>query len=103
MPTFTFFDCFGQDVGRKVHNLNADTLKVMLTNVAPVPSTDAVKADITEISAAHGYAAGGSAVGSNTWTQTAGVGRLNGSPVTITASGGSFGPFRYAVLYNDTP
>ena len=46
MATFKF-NIFVQDVGRKVHNLNTDTLKIMLTNTAPV-ATNAVDGDITE-------------------------------------------------------
>lgn len=34
--SFSKFNIFVQDVGQKVHNLNSDVLKVMLTNVAPV-------------------------------------------------------------------
>lgn len=35
--------------------------------------------------------------------QTAGVYKLVLTDVVITAAGGSIGPFRYVVLYNDTP
>lgn len=95
------FYCFNEDLGRKVHNLNADTLKFLLTNTAPA-LTNAVKSDITEISAGNGYTAGGHQMTGNTYAQTLGVAVLNGSNVVITASGGSIGPYRYAVLYNDT-
>lgn len=101
MPAFTKFNCFTQDVGRKIHNLNSDTLKVMLTNTAP-SLTNTVKSDITEISAGNGYTAGGHTIGASSFVQSSGVAKLGGSSVTITASGGSFGPFRYAVVYNDT-
>lgn len=102
MATFNKFRQFAEDVGKGVHNLATGTLKVLLTNVAPV-NTNAVKADLTEISAGNGYSAGGSAAASNAYTQTAGVGKLTATDVVFTASGGSIGPFRYAVLYNDTP
>lgn len=101
MAAFNKVQSFSQDIGRKVHNLNADVLKWMLTNVAPV-ATNTVKADITEIAAGNGYTAGGSAIGGNAWTHTAGVARLTGGNVTITAAGGNIGPQRYAALYNDT-
>jgi len=98
---FNYVDAFVQDKGRGVHNLDADTLKIMLTNA--VPGSFAVKADLTEISAGSGYTAGGTAVASNDYSQTAGVAKLTGNKVTFTASGGTIGPFRYAWLYNDTP
>lgn len=102
MASFNKFNQFVGDVGAKVHNLNADTLKILLTNTAPA-ATNAVKADLTEISAGNGYTAGGTAVGSSAYSQTSGTGKLTGNDVVFTASGGSIGPFRYAVLYNDTP
>lgn len=102
MTAFNKFQQFVEDVGVKVHNLNADTLKVLLTNTAPV-ATNEVKADLTEISAGNGYTAGGAAVGSNAYSHTSGTGKLTGNDVVFTASGGDIGPFRYAVLYNDTP
>lgn len=100
--SFNKYQCFVQDVGRKVHNLNSDTLKIALTNTAPTASTNAVLADITEITAQNGYSAGGTAMGSTSYSQTSGTAKLAGANVVFTASGGSFGPFRYAVLYNST-
>jgi hypothetical protein len=102
MATFNKYDCFVQDVGRKVHDLNSDVLKVALTNTAPNASTHTVLADITEISAGNGYSAGGTAIASSSYAQSAGVAKLAGNDVVFTASGGSVGPFRYAVIYNST-
>lgn len=102
MAAFNKFNSFVEAVAEKVHNLGADTLKVMLTNTAPV-ATDAVKADLTEISAGNGYTAGGNTASVTSSAQTSGTYKLVlGDPATWTASGGSIGPFRYAVLYNDT-
>lgn len=101
MPAFSKFNCFVEDLGRAKHNLDSDTLKVMLTNSAP-SAANTVKGDITEISAGNGYSAGGTAVASNDYTQTSGTAKLTGTDVTFTASGGSIASWRYAVLYNDT-
>jgi hypothetical protein len=95
------FNCFSQDVGRGVHNLNTAALKIELTNVAPVV-TNTVIANITDITAEHGYSAGGSAIAAVAYSQTSGTGKLTGTDLVFTASGGSIGPFRYAVLYNST-
>lgn len=104
MASFNKFNQFVEDLGQKVHNLatGADTLKILLTNTAPVAG-NSVKGDLTEISPGNGYSAGGTAVGSTDYQQTSGTGKLTGNDVVFTASGGSIGPFRYAVLYNDTP
>jgi len=102
MAAFNFFDCFAGDLGDKVHDLDADTLKVYLSNAAPSASADAVKADLAEITAQNGYPSGGSDV-TGVWAESGGTGTLTATDVVFTASGGSFGPFRYAVLYNDTP
>ena len=85
-----------------MHNLSSDSLKVMLTNSAPA-ATNAVKADITEISAGNGYSAGGNAPSISSSGQSSGTYKLILANLTFTASGGSVGPFRYAVLYNNTP
>ena len=101
MAAFNKFNAFVENVAEKVHNLGADTLKVMLVNTAPV-ATNAVKADLTDITAGNGYTAGGTAVTITASSQTSGTYSLVGNDVVFTASG-AVGPFRYAVLYNDTP
>lgn len=101
MVAYSKFNAFVADVCNKVHNLGSDTCKVMLSNVAPV-ATNAVKADITDISAGNGYTAGGTAVASPSSTQTSGTETFSGNNVTFTASGGAIATFRYAVLYNST-
>ncbi len=102
MAAFNKFNALAEDLAEKIHNLGSDALKVMLTNTAP-SATNAVKADVTEISAGNGYTAGGTAVTITASSQTGGTYKLVGNDVVFTASGGSIGPLRYAVLYNSTP
>lgn len=102
MASYTKFNQFVEDLAKKVHNLNSDTLKVMLTNTAP-SAANTVLANITEITPGNGYSAGGSAATFVSGAQSSGTYKLVLNDVTFTASGGSIGPFRYAVLYNDTP
>ena len=102
MANFNKFNQFVADAANKVHNLGADTLKVMLSNTAPLAS-NAVKADITEISAGNGYSAGGTQATVASSAQSSGTYTLKLNDVTFTASGGSIATFRYAVLYNATP
>lgn len=102
MAAFNKFNAFVEALAEKKHDLGADTLKVLLTSTAPVV-TNAVKADVTEITAGNGYTAGGATAAVTSSAQTSGTYKLVlGDPATWTASGGSVGPFRYAVLYNDT-
>lgn len=102
MPSLTKFYSFVEAVHEKKHNLGSDTLKVLLTNTAPSLS-NTVKADISgELSTASGYTAGGATITVTSSAQSSGLYTLIASDVTWTASGGSIGPFRWAVLYNDT-
>lgn len=102
MASFNKFNDFVEQLGLGVHDLNTDTLKVMLTNTAPV-ATNTIKANITEITAGNGYTAGGEDVTNVFSENPAGTGEMTATDVVWTASGGSIGPFRYVVLYNDTP
>lgn len=102
MASFVKFHCFVEDLAEKVHNLGSDTLKVALTNTAPTAATDDELADITQISNGNGYTTGGTAASISSSAQTSGTYKLVLADVVFTASGGSMGPFRYVVLYNDT-
>ena len=101
MATFNKFQPFVENLAEKVFNLQSDTLKVMLVNTAPV-NTNNQKSDLTEISAGNGYTAGGTASTVSSSAQTSGTYKLVCADVVFTASGGSIGPFRYAVLYDST-
>jgi hypothetical protein len=100
MAVFNKFNSFVEALAEKVHNLGADTLRVMLTNSAPL-ATNTQFSNLTEIAAGNGYTAGGTTATITSSSQTSGTYRLVLADVVFTATG-SVGPFRYAVLYNDT-
>lgn len=100
MATFNKFNQFTKDLIDGVHDFDAHSFKVMLTNTAPV-ATNTIKSNLTEISAGSGYTAGGTATTITTSTAS-GVAKVTGSDVVFTSTG-TIGPFRYAVLYNDSP
>jgi hypothetical protein len=100
MATLNKFNCFVEDLAEKKHNLGADVLKICLTNSAPV-ATNTVYANITDLTTGGGYTAGGTAATITSSAQTTGTYKLVLADVVFTATTG-FGPFRYAVLYNDT-
>lgn len=101
--SFNKYHCFVENLAEKVHNLASDTLKVALTNTAPNAASHAVLADIGQIGAGNGYTSGGNQSTQSSSSQSGGTYTLvTGDPATWTASGGSIGPFRYAVLYNAT-
>lgn len=108
MASFVKYQTFVNDLADKVHDLvgtagsGADTCKVLLSNTAPNVSTHTVRADVTELSTANGYTSGGSSA-TNVGSSSSGTFTLTGTDIVFTASGGSIGPFRYAILYNDTP
>lgn len=101
MATFNKFHCFSENLAEGVHNLGSNTLKFVLTNTAPV-ATNTVIGDITEITAGNGYTAGGNSITRTSSSQSSGTYSLVLADYVLTASGGNIGPFRYAVIYNDT-
>lgn len=102
MAAYNKFQDFVEQLAKGVHQFHAagHTFKVALTNSAPV-ATNTIFANITEISAGNGYTAGGQDV-QNDLSETTGTATASAVDVVWTASGGSIGPFRYVVLYNDT-
>ena len=101
MATFNKFNSFVEVLAEKGHNLGSDTLKWVLTNSAPT-SSNTVLANITQIANGNGYTTGGTAATTSSSSQTSGTYKLVLADTVFTASGGSMGTFRYAVLYNDT-
>lgn len=99
MATFTKFQSFVEAVCEKVHNLGSDQLVVALTNSAPNAATNTVLADITQV--AYTYCSSRNITTSSS-AQSSGTYKLVLTDLTLTASGGAVGPFRYVVIYNDT-
>jgi hypothetical protein len=96
MAAFSKFNCLVADLANKIHNLGADTLKVALTNVAPV-ATNTVYANLTPIVVTNIDSVTLSVTSS---VQASGVYKLIVADKVMTASG-VVDPFRYVVIYND--
>lgn len=103
MATPVRFYSYKKDLAEKKLDLSNDVFKVALTNTLPDAATDAVFADIAEIAAGNGYTAGGTAANTASAALVGADYVVVLDDVVFTASGGSIGPFRYAVLYDDTP
>lgn len=100
MASFVKFEKFTEDLAKKVHDLHNDTANVYLSNTAPNVATNTIKTDIAEIATGNGYT--GPVDTQNTVSRTGGTTSVVGVDVVVTASG-AVGPFRYVILYNDTP
>ena len=107
MATFVKLNGFVEHLAEKVHNLGADTLTLALSNTAPgsegTPPTGStaacVLANVTQIS----YTNCSSRVLTvSASAQSGGTYSLTVNDLTLTASGGTVGPFRYVYIYNDT-
>ncbi len=97
MADYTKFNSFSEAVAEGKHDFESNTLKVALTNTAPVP-TDTKLSDLTAPITS----------GIDTMTlvksssgQTGGTYKYIPANLTMTATG-SVGPFRYVVIYDDT-
>lgn len=100
MPQLQKFQDFAEQVLRAKHDFGSHVFKVALTNTAPA-ATATVLADITQVSGG-AYTAGGYVLDGVTLTETGGTAKVAITDEVITSSGGSIGPFRYAVVYNDS-
>jgi len=105
MATFNKVNDFVQNA---VHNmdLESDQIVVALSNTAPGsessnPTADGngVLANVTEISYTNCSSRN---VTTTSSTQTGGTYKLVLADITLSASGGDVGPFRYVYLYDDT-
>ena len=100
MADYVKFNSFVEALAEKKHDLGSDTLKIALCAAANAPvAANSVLADLTEIDYTN-CSSRDLTVSSS--AQTSGTYKLVLADLTLTASGGAVGPFRYAVIYNDT-
>ena len=104
MAAYVKFQPFVENLAEKVFNLGSDSLRLVLTNTAPV-ATQGVLDLVTNHpppAAANGYTTGGNTITTTSSAQTSGTYKLVLADSVFTATAGGIGPFRYAILYDDT-
>ena len=97
MATYNKFQAWVDYLAEGV-NCASDQFVVALTNSAPV-ATNSILTDITQITYTNLSSRNLTTASSS---QTTGTYSLVVNDLTLTASGGSVGPFRYVVVYDDT-
>jgi hypothetical protein len=102
MPAYVKFQTFPRDFLSGKHDFTTDLYHIVLTNTAPNVATDVDYGDIIEIFPENGYDLGGEVVPNRVLALLLGEAVVTADTVLFAASGGSFGPFRYAVLLNWT-
>lgn len=103
MASFNKYNAFTENLAEKVFNLGSDTLKVALTNTAPVATDTVWNTTVYPApAAANGYTGGGNTPSITSSTQTSGVYKLVLADTVFTATAGGIGPFRYVIFYDST-
>ena len=97
MATYNKFQAWAENMV-EVANLGTDQFVIALTNTLPT-AANSVLADITQISYTNLSSRN---VTTTSSSQASGTYTLVLADLTLTASG-SVGPFRYVVLFDDTP
>ena len=102
MATYNKFEGFVNylTLGDMHLDASGDTFEVYLSNATPSASADDVKTDLAEITAENGYT--GASDIQNDCSEASGTATMTAVDVVFTASGGSFGPARYAVVFNES-
>jgi hypothetical protein len=100
MATLNKVNTFTKNMAEKVHNFASDQLMVALVASANAPvATNTQLTNLTEISYTN---CSSRVITTSSSSQTSGTYKLVLADLVLTASGGSVGPFRYVVLYNNT-
>ena len=102
MAAYNKFNDFVEQLCKGIHQLHAagHVIECYLSNELPL-ATDTIKTDIAEIAIQNGYT--GAEDAQNDITESpAGTANLTCVDIVITASGGTVGPFRYVVMFNET-
>lgn len=98
MAVYNKFDSFVAALAHKVHKLDTDQVKIALSNIAPIAG-NTVLVNITEIAYTN---LSTRLVTTTSSGQTAGAYKLVLQDLILTSTGGTTGPFRYVIVYNDT-
>ena len=99
MASYNKFNAFVADLANGVHDFSSDQISVALCAAANAPvATNSVLGDLTTVALTNLVSAD---VTTTSSTQTSGTYSLVLVDPTLTASGGSVGPFRYVVFYNN--
>ena len=100
---FTLFEEFALNLGDGSHDLDSDTLSLILITTLPTAAQATPdRADFTEVTAGGGYTAGGIAL-TKTYTEAAGVATFDASTnPSWTAAAGSPTNIVAGLLVNDT-
>jgi hypothetical protein len=101
MATYNKFQDFVEQLATGTYNFTAggDVIAVYLSNELPL-ATDTQYSDILEITNQNGYTAPVDV--QNTLSEAAGTATVQGVSLSITASGGTVGPFQYVILKKGT-
>jgi len=103
MADFNKFRSFVEAQAEKVHNLGSDDLRLALTNTAPVNTDSLYTVGAFPVpAAANNYPSGGGDLAISSSAQSSGLYKLCITDFTFTATAGGIGPFRYAILYNNS-
>jgi len=94
------FNATVANLANGLFNLGADTLKVMLTNTAPV-AANSVYADLVDLATANGYIAGGVSLSLTSSTQSGGLYKYIASVANPTWTFSGAVAFRYDVVYDN--
>jgi hypothetical protein len=108
MASFNKINDFVEDLAEGVHDLGSDQIAVALSNTAPGaegsdPTGDG-NGDLGNVSeVGYGNLSGANPrnVTTTSSTQSGGTYQLTLTDLTLTASGGSVGAFRYVYIYNE--
>lgn len=100
MPSFNKINAFAEALAEGKHNLGSDQIVLALVAAANAPnSAHDELTDLTQI--AYTYCSSRNVTRTSS-AQTSGTYKLVLQDLTLSASGGAVGPFRYVYLYNNT-
>lgn len=107
----TLMQDFLDDLGKQIHDLDADTIKLGLITTSTTPDTTDADAcwgaggstnySTNEVTPGGNYSAGGPDI-SATWGEAAGVGTFDSADVSISQHASNPTNARWAIIYNDT-